>query len=209
MPIPPQIEEIWNHINHETIMVHAYWITFMDLYGGPKEQREILDESAGFLFSVIQDALATDIQLTLSRLSDPATTFKNSNATVHHLLNEVEKLNISALTDQLKALYRRFYQACDPVRELRNKVIAHSDRQIALRKTTAPPAATVGQIKAALKALADFMNAIEICFNDSETAYDLFSSSGTGADALFVVLKMGLRYDVLQKEGVIPWTDLP
>jgi hypothetical protein len=209
MPIPAEIAEIWTHINDETVMVHAYWITFMDLFGGPNEQLEILDQSAGFFFNVIQDALATDIQLTLSKVSDPAMTFKKENATVRHLLDELEKLNAPELMAKLKDLYDAFNNACEPVRELRNKVIAHSDRNIALRKTTAPAAATVGQIRAALKALADLMNAIESYFDGSETAYDLFSSRGAGVEALIGLLKRGLRYDVLQKEGVILWEDVP
>jgi hypothetical protein len=138
MPIPAEIAEIWEPINDETVMVHAYWATFMDLYGGPKEQLEILDKSAGFFFNVIQDALATDIQLTLSKLSDPAMTFKKENATVQHLLNEVAKLNVPDLVKKLTPLYDAFNSACEPVRELRNKVIAHADRNIALRKPRHP-----------------------------------------------------------------------
>lgn len=209
MPIPTEIAEIWTIINDETVMVHAYWLTFMELFGGPQEQADLLEESAPFFFNVIQDALATDIQLTLSKLSDPAMTFKKENATVHHLLNEVEKLNVPELMAKLPPLYKTFSEACQPVRELRNKVIAHIDREIALRKASAPPTATVGQIREALEALSALMNAIEAYFDGSETAYEHFGTRGAGVEALLGLLKMGLRYDLLQRRGDILWQDVP
>jgi hypothetical protein len=67
----------------------------------------------------------------------------------------------------------------------------------------------VGQIRAPLKALSDVMNAIEGYFTDSETAYELFSSRGAGADALIGLLKMGLRYEELQRQELIPIEDVP
>jgi hypothetical protein len=209
VPLPPHIIPIWTVINDETVMVHAYWRVNMDLFGKSKEQVDLLDRSAGFFFFVIQDALATDIQSTLSKLSDPATTFKRENATVHHLLNEIEKLNEPALIAKLLPLYKTFSDACEPERESRNKVIAHIDRDIALLKVTLPQVVTVGVTEAALKALASFMNAVQSHFEDAETGYEHFGMRGAGADDLVQLLKMAERYQTLQEEGKIPWEALP
>jgi hypothetical protein len=86
------------------------------------------------------------IQLTLSKLSDPEKTLKKENATVHHLVKEIEKLNTPELTAKIQPLYKSLSDGCKPVRELRNKVIAHLDRDIALRKATIPAVAAAGQI---------------------------------------------------------------
>src|SRR4051812_11257326 len=104
-------------------MVHAYWLVFTHLFMGPPEQMDLLDRSAGFFFLVVQDALATDIQLTDSKLADPAESQRGrfQNATVEHLLHDVLRLD-PALDSTLIPIYEKFKSASDPVRDLRNKV---------------------------------------------------------------------------------------
>lgn len=189
-------------------MVHAYWLVFEQLFRQSPSQIDLLNRSAGFFFLVVQDALATDIQLTLSKLADPAKTRENDNATVEHLLNEIGPFCAPKAASNLQRLCQRFKHACAPVRRRRNKLIAHSDRDIALSKVVAPPNVTVAQINQALKALADFMNAVQAHFEDSETAYEHFGMRGAGADDLVSLLRMADRYQLLQKDGKIPWDDL-
>jgi hypothetical protein len=207
VPIPEQITDLWNHINDETIMVHAYWQVFDQLFRQSPDQIDLLNQSAGFFFLVVQDVLATDIQLTLSKLADAAETFGKENATVEHLLNEVEPFCATEVANNLRQLCQRFKEACGPVQKRRNKLIAHADRNIALNKIAAPPDVTVAQITEALKALADFMNAIQAHLEDSETAYDHFGTRGAGAGDLVWLLRMANRYQLLQNDGKIPWDD--
>ncbi len=79
---------------------------------------------------------------------------------------------------------------------------------IALNKVAAPPPVTVAQITETLKALADFMNAIQAHLEDSETGYDHFGTRGAGAGDLVWLLRMANRYQLLQSDGKIPWDDL-
>lgn len=71
MPIPANIAPIWNFLYDESVAVHAYWQLFKQLFGGTQDDLDLLDRSAGFCFYAIQEALVTDVQLTLSKLSDP------------------------------------------------------------------------------------------------------------------------------------------
>lgn len=189
-------------------MVHAYWLAFKQLFHQPPERLELLDRSAGFLFLVVQDALAKDIQLTLSKLADPAKTYGKNNASLEHLLDEIQPHCGPAVATELGQLCQQFKDACLPVQKVRNKLIAHADRDIALR-IAVPPDVTVAQITDALKALADFMNAIQVHFEGSGTAYEHFLTRGEGADDLVSLLRMAERYQFLQTNGKIPWDDLP
>ncbi len=211
MAIPEDIKPIWDLLYDETVAVHAYWILFEQLFGGSQDQLDLLNRSAGFCFYVIQDALATDVQLSLSKLSDPAESNRKTNATTQHLLNEVRALNWPAPVDELQRLWQSFTDSCEPIRLSRNKMIAHLDRATALQtgKVIPPVMTTVGDVKKALQALSKFMNAVEVYLSEAPTAYEHFLMRGEGGDDLVSLLRMAEHYQVLQSEGKISWDDSP
>jgi len=209
--VPENALPIWTLLYDETVAVHAYWKLFNQLFGGSQDQRDLLNRSAGFCFYVIQDALATDIQLTLSKLSDPAESLGKANATAEHLWNEIRSLLTPASVDGLHCLLQSFIQACKPIRAARNKMIAHLDRATALQtgQVTVVPSTTVAQVHEAHRALRSFMNAAAEYLGEAPTAYELFITRGEGGDDLVSLLRMAERYQILQKEEKIPWDDLP
>jgi hypothetical protein len=210
VPIPAELANLWEVINEETMMVHAYWQVFTHLFMGPQQQMDLLDRSAGFFFLVVQDALATDIQLTVGKLADPAEQFggKKQNATVQHLLKDAVNVE-PAVEPTLKPLCEKFVNASKPVRDLRNKVIAHLDLQTATKMISPPPEVTIQEVRAALDALAEFMNAIATHFGDSPTLYHVFGMRGAGPKDLIAMLRTADRYLEMQKAGKIPWDDTP
>ena len=187
-------------------MVHAYWLVFTQLFMGPQEQLDLLDRSAGFFFRVVQDALATDIQLTVSKLADPAESRggKDQNATIEHLLKDVLHLDAS-LKSELMTLYETFRDASKPLRDLRNKVIAHLDLPTATKTVPPPPEATIKEVRAALDALAAFMNAVQTHFGEPPTAYGMFGMMGAGPKELVAMLRTADQHIELQRAGKIPW----
>ena len=211
MPIPVNIAPIWSFLYDESVAVHAYWKLFKQLFGGSQDDLDLLNRSAGFCFFVIQDALVTDVQLTLSKLSDPAKTGAKTNATTEHLLDEICGLGWPQPTDALRLLWQAFVDSCATVRLSRNKMIAHLDRATALQTgvTAALPTTTVGEISTALAALAAFMNGVAEYFGEAPTGYELFIMRGEGGDDLVYVLRMAERYQTLQGEGKIPLDDVP
>jgi hypothetical protein len=50
---------------------------------------------------------------------------------------------------------------------------------------------------------------VAICLDEPPTAYEHFIMRGEGGDDLVSLLRMAERYQVLQTEGTIPWSDLP
>lgn len=211
MSLPESALPIWTLVYDETVAVHAYWKLFKQLFGGPPDQLDVLNRSAGFCFYVIRDALATDIQMSLSKLSDPAESCGRTNATVGHLLDEIRNLRTSACVDGLQGLLQSFIDACKPIREARNKTIAHLDRTIALQKgrIEGVPGTTVAQVDAALRSLRDFMNAAAEYLGEVPTAYEHFMTRGEGGDDLISLLRMAERYQILQRDGKIPWDGVP
>lgn len=198
VPIPVEITAVWNLIHDDTVEVHAYWKLFNQLFRVSQDQFELLNRSAGFCFYVIEDAIGTDIQLTLSKLSDRAQTGANENATIGYLLDEIRRLHLPSSVDELQRLCKNFTASCQSIRARRNKMIAHTDRATALLTAAPPPDATIAQINGALQALRDFMNAVAIYLGEPPTAYEHFIMRGQGGDDLVSLLRMAERYQILQ-----------
>lgn len=161
MPLPLASGSLWKHVYDEVIMVHAYWSEFNDLYASSAQNVELIQRTAGFFFYVVQDALATDIQLTLSKLSDPSHTGGHTNASIDAICSDLSSHCDCASALRLENLRSIFHSACGNLRTLRNKLIAHSDRRIAERQVTQPSQATLGEVRAAIGALGEVVNEAE------------------------------------------------
>jgi AbiU2 len=97
------------------------------LFGKSKERVDLLKECAGELFFIIDDALLTDVQLSLSRLADPVEMFGKDNATLERLLKEIAALDVPQLTDELSRRLQTYRDCCQNVKVRRNKQLAHAD----------------------------------------------------------------------------------
>ena len=64
VPITPQIEPIWKHVQDEAVMVHAYWHVFEQLFAQPPETLDVVLPRLGVPIFRVFD-------LDLPRLSEP------------------------------------------------------------------------------------------------------------------------------------------
>jgi hypothetical protein len=194
MGVPPSAQQLWIAIQQEVIGVHAYWNNYRQLFGKSKERVDLRNACAGEFFLIVQDALLTDVQLSLSRLAERVTTSGKKNATLESLSSEIAMLSIPQLAGRLQDYRDR----CDKITLRRNKELAHADLGALLRRNgfaggTAIPGPSRQEIEEALKALREFMNAVEGYFNDPPMDYETFASPGDG-DSLVEILKQGLAY---------------
>ena len=211
--MPSTVQPLWDALQQEVIGIHAYWINYRQLFGKSKERVDLLNDCAGEFFFVINDALLTDVQLSLSRLADPAQTLGKGNATLERLLNEIVALNISQLTDDLIRRFQKYRDCCHNIKLRRNKELAHADLGALLQRygSAAGPAPIPGpsrqEIEDALAALREFMNAIDVHFTGSPMAYEHFISRNDG-ESLVWALKQGVRYGELIQAQELPFDDL-
>jgi len=206
----PEIEPLWATLYDEVVNLHAYWIIYEQLFGKSRVRYELLYASARNLFLVVEDGIGTDIQLTLAKLSDPPAMGGYQNATLSRLLEDVARITGNdPLVSRIESYLAEFRAACGPIRDRRNRLIAHSDLSTVLKDGSRPalPAPTIQEIEVALLALRNFMNTISRVFGETETAFEHFLSREDGDD-LVHLLKMGQRYNRLQESGGIPWNDL-
>jgi hypothetical protein len=209
MTIPSGIAEVFEELRNEIIWLHARWILYNQLYGRSETRVDLLNESAGTFFYVVQETLLADIHIALSKLSDPAATGRFDNLSLEQLQIRVDSVCVSDLSDKTRPLLAEFRTRCAPFRERRNKTLAHSDLDTALQRATPLPQTSREMVNHALETLRDYMNEIEGHYEDRTTAYDYFVMHASDGDSLVHLLKAGLRYEQLCRDGVIGWDDPP
>lgn len=208
MPIPLEIEEIWNFLHKEVTWLHGRWRMYRQLYGTSEARVEALNKVAPTFFGTLQSILLDEVQLSLSRLADPARTGRRENLTLETLIEGVERLDIPSLPAELRTGLEAYRRACEGILQRRNRRIAHYDLNThvsASRESLDGPSRA--EIERALDALRAFMRAAYQRFENSHMAYELFSMFDD-AESLMRGVSQALRYRELQDAGRISDDDL-
>jgi len=207
--IPQSIRPLYDELCTEVVWLHARWKIYRQLFAESPKRIELLNECASTLFFVIKDLLIGEVQVTLSKLTDPASTGKKENLSLERLQAEIDALGDQALATHTQAILADLQKACAPFRVWRNKRLAHLDLSTALKSTPDPlPGISRQMIEDALHLVREHLNAIPRHFDDSEVAYEHFIMQTSDGDGLVSVLKAGMRYEELTQEGKLPWDDL-
>ena len=208
MPIPAQLSELWNFLHSEVVWLHGRWIVYCQLYGTSPERIELINSASPTFFWMVERVLMNDVQLTLVKLTDPASTCGRANLTLETFVIESEKFQVLELSESLRASLSKYRACCEKITRRRNKDIAHFDLSIQLGdKATELPGPSRQEIEIALAELRRFMNLVWVHFDNTQMVYERFSLHGD-ANQLLSVLKEGLRYEQLQELGTIPNEDI-
>ena len=80
--------------------MHGRWICYRQLFASSPKRIEVLNECASVFFFIIQDVLFDEIQVSLSKLTDPVKTGKHENLSLENLQNHLELYGNSALAQR-------------------------------------------------------------------------------------------------------------
>lgn len=190
-PLGTLFSALWQ----EVAMLHVRWKEYVALFGTKPERIDLLNRAAPHFFRMLQDELWESTLLSLARLTDPSNSQGNpdrSNLTINALPALIVDVKLKGDVNKLIAESMKLPEFC---RDWRNRRIAHRDLKLALEQSTTPLAdGSRAQVKDALKALVNILNAVERHYCDSETVYDLGAPLG-GAISLLYVLDDGLRVE--------------
>ncbi|MFC4308725.1 hypothetical protein ACFPN2_06495 [Steroidobacter flavus] len=205
--VPPDVAALWSELDYEVTWLHGRWQIYRQLFGTDEERVEILNRSAGTFAQVLQNVLLDDVQLGLAKLGDPAQTGRFKNLTVTALVKAIST-NEPGLEPMMTLNLSKYQDKCDKIRARRNKHIAHFDHETMVNRHAVPlTGPSREEIEMALFALRELMNAIQLHFNNSQTAYEIIILESDG-DHLIAMLKRGIRYQQLVRSGAISVTDL-
>ncbi len=168
------------------------WKTYLEISASGSERVELLNQSAGTFFAVVQRSLFDDCIMAVCRLTDPAKSSGKSNLSLFHLINTLEdgelKNEVSSLVDQAK-------KAASFQRNHRDKRIAHSDLELITNDSAMPQIepATAEKMNYAIEAIWEPVRKIEASLGDTHLITELAPIS-RGAVSLLNCLYRGQLY---------------
>ncbi len=205
--IPDSFAEEYDKLKNEISWLHAKWIIFNQLFSASEKRIDLLNESAATFFYIIQEILIGEIQVFLSKLTDPARKGRFDNLSLEKLQALLVSHGNQELAVDNRKVLDQIHLQCEPFRIWRNKRLAHLDMNTAMRAGNTPlPNITKEMIDDALALIRQFMNNIEGFYNNAEHGYEHFIMHSDG-EALVVALRDGMRYEELIKDGTISFND--
>ena len=188
--IPSGVRDLYKSMDNEVTWIHAKWIVYRQIFAASEEKIELLNQSAPFFFSIVQQTFFEDTLLGISRLTDPAKSREEENRSLALFVSKLGKLDHQKLSAELSKDLKIIHECCKPFRKWRNKKIAHSDLNTALKVGPDPlPGISRAKIEEALKEIRNFMNRINGHFIDTHKVYERFITS-SGGDVLLGKLKI-------------------
>ena len=185
----PQYARLFQHV----AWLHANWATFRYLFVSGEDRVGLLNDTASFFFKLVSHALRREIILGICRLTDPATSGRQSNQenlSLEQVVLEARKASDSKLADRLTAILERLRELVIPMRKLRHKILAHSDLPTVLGRLPEPlQGVRPIDIQQALKAVATFMDAVQGYYCNSGPNVTWEPVAGGGADHLVIALE--------------------
>ena len=186
--------EIYSALWQEVALIHSHWNEYVALFGTNSKRVEILNEAAPHFFRMIQDELWEATLLNLARLTDPAISPGGNVRTNLSLNSLTDLIGDDRVKSQIQILLDQACNSTSFARDWRNRRIAHRDLRLALEQpTTALQPASRAQVKEALNAIENVMNAVARYYLSSETPFGFASPLG-GALSLLEIIDDGLRF---------------
>jgi|GEM_PF-3782193 len=150
-----QSEQIFKAVLSTSHLLCREWRIYDQLFS-KKDTHDFLERTARDFFSVANETIYCMVQLRLCALSDPAESFKSDkNISLNALLKEIK--NSVRDHKKIEDLVEKFCRSCKPIRDVRNKLIAHTDLAHYYEK---PYYVSRKRIRVCVKRLENVMNEI-------------------------------------------------
>lgn len=204
---PPAIQELWAELSADVVWLHGRWLIYRQLFGTSEDRVNLLNEAAGTVTWILQNLLLHDVQMSLSKIGDPAGSGKKKNLTLRRLQLELRDSGETSVSTGMEPLLTAFEESCGKIRYRRDKWLAHSDLDTKLNARAAPlTGPSRAEIEEVLNALRAVMNHVALRYTDSKIAYEHFFMNADG-EHLVAALARAKRYQALVKDGIISRDD--
>jgi hypothetical protein len=191
-----QYSVLWN----ELAVLYFRWKEYVELFGTKPGRVELLNRAASTFFRTIQDTLWETTLLHLARLTDSPISYGRKNLTIRNLAEFIDDVNFKLEVEQLVQVALK---ETEFARDWRHRLSAHRDLNLALNDPSATvPTGSKAQVDAALKAIADVMNAVQGHYMDAYTPFD-FGSTLNGAVTLLHLINRGLKANQAREERIL------
>jgi hypothetical protein len=115
-PIPAPLAEVYDELKLEVTWLHGRWMVYKQLFGRSDRRIEMLNECASVFFYIIQDVLLGDIQVSFTKLTDPARTGRHDRLSLEQLQERLDKHGETNLADKTRVVLASLRIKCKPFR---------------------------------------------------------------------------------------------
>jgi len=161
--LPAETGALYHALYDSLTTAYLSWIIFKDLFAKSEERVALLNRTASTFFLVLSETLKRDVLLAIARITDSAMTGRTQeNATIDALVTDLLPHVDEECRKELKQKASDLALICAPVRQRRNKTLAHSDKQVAFGGPKAPVLSgiTMGDVDTALEAISGVLNLV-------------------------------------------------
>lgn len=189
--------ELWTNIAH----LHLNWKNYRSLFGTSPERIELLNWTASSFFGLLDGILRHDVMLAIARLTDPPQSVGKDNASLACLIDMLTPFIDGALANELQSELKDFQSRCEPVRQIRNRILAHYDLATALKYHPDPlPGISRAYIEEVLEKIRKLLGDIEEHFRGSRTSHQYVISANDGETLIFALESAREHEKCRQKE---------
>jgi len=193
--LPDDIRDIFMWLCQDVAALYYKWHFYLELYS-EEENTALLSYLAQSSFNIIEESLRSDLTMSICRLRDPAYSVGKENLSLSTLAQKCSEI------DEVDELLKEFQDACQPIRQYRNKRVGHNDLNTTIKPRDNPlPGIGRRDIDNILALASRILNVIYKNYIDSELVFDHPFFIG-GAEALIYWLRLGKKYqdvDILKK----------
>ena len=190
--LPPGLATQFRPIFKDVFWLGMKWHEYSTLFGD-RDNHDLLNRTAGYLFLIVQDTMWDDLLLHISRLVGPRKSAGKDNLTIQRL---PELIPDAQLSGETKALVDSCVAHCSFVADHRMKRLAHYDLDTAIREREKDLTGVSRlQIRQAVEHLQTIVHKIYAHYADTHHVFDTSLHSGN-ADSLLHALRKseGLKF---------------
>ena len=196
---------VFHALYDEVTWLHVKWKQYKILYDS-RESVDLLNQTAGFFFYVIQRTMWEDLVLHVARLSDPPRSMGKDNLT---LLRLADAITDPTLAQDVRALVEIAKSQSSFARDWRNRRLAHHDLSLTLGGNVKPlPGISRDKMEHALSAIRAVLNKVELHHWNSEVAFEIFVAHDD-AETLSYYLKVAVSTEYQRQERLRQGHPLP
>lgn len=166
----PELGPIYHALHNDLTWLQVKWQEYRTLFAHSSERVDLLNETAGLFFKVVQDTLWHDVLLHIARLTDSPQTMGKHNLT---LLALSPAISDTAVSETIAKLAQQAQVSASFARDWRNRRLAHRDRSLAVEETAVPLAgASRSHVEAALHDMRAVMKHLHAHYFDAEMRFE-------------------------------------
>ena len=173
--------QIFEALHNETARLFLRWKLYRCLYSDSPKDFDTWNLTQTGMFTVLKTVLFEDLVLRLCKLTESSNVY--GNLSINALDDALNEFDPNFARKYFSKRVRKLTEKCNRLRAVRNKRIAHMDRDLVFNASVEPvPTLRLIDIKEPIQTLEDILNVVAQGYGREHTSYGdiLMPVSGDG-----------------------------